>query len=980
MTDLRSESPILPQHYLQRSVKLVGGALIALGLAVMVGWLLDIPWLKSVLPGLPTMRVNGAICFVMGGGSLLCAQGAIALGTVNRRKSRLFRLGAMLMAGVMVGFGGLTLGEYLFGVDFGIDQWLVAQPEWSGSLMAPGRMAPNAAIAFLLLGIALVLSQFGGAWSVVQGLVLVTGCLSYIALLGYVYGAIALYQLGAATGIAIHAVLGSLVLGAGILMLYPQRGWLGLLLDRNLGSVLLRWVLPVILLSQPMIWGIVDLGRLRGFYGENYGAAIASVVNVLLLSSFVTWNAYRVNRLNIRDFRSLNHLLLTNAELQASRLRLQGILDHATDAIISIDETQCIVLFNPGAEKIFGYSATEMLGQPLALLLPERFHHSHQYYVKGFGTSTMDARQMGDRQAIFARRKNGEEFPAEASISHQTLDQDKIFTVFLRDISDRKKSEAQQEQILQALQASEARLQILLANIPVGVFRTNSAGECEYVNEYWSEMSGISQSRALVHGWVKAFHPDDQAAVFREWREAIAENRQFSLKHRFRHPDGREVWAQSNAIAVRDENGQVIGHFGSTLDLTEIKQREEELKQATQAAEAANLAKSEFLANMSHEIRTPMNAVLGFTELLEAIVTEPVAQDYLQAIASSGKTLLALINDILDLSKIEAGKLEIHPESIDIQALVVDVCAIFSQTAISKSLALNMAIAPNVPHHLLLDEVRLRQILFNVIGNAIKFTEQGQIDIEVTLCKNHIHPDSDPENICLQITVRDTGIGIDPNQQTLIFGAFNQAQGQLSRQFGGTGLGLAITQRLVNLMGGQITLKSALGEGSSFTITVPNVTKVFPEPSSTHPDASDRDLNQFQPARILVVDDVASNRELLASYFRGTKHLLNFATDGMEAIQMAQSGKPDVILMDLRMPHMDGLEASRRLKAMDETKHIPIITITASSQPEEELPLKHLCHGFIRKPVSLSALVAALKPVLAIAPNYVAPMSREEGA
>lgn len=403
----------------------------------------------------------------------------------------------------------------------------------------------------------------------------------------------------------------------------------------------------------------------------------------------------------------------------------------------------------------------------------------------------------------------------------------------------------------------------------------------------------------------------------------------------------------------------------ATLLDQEMQQRQEltvknfALVKAKQQAEAASRAKSEFLANMSHEIRTPMNAVLGFTDLLQSLVEDPEAQGYLNAIASSGKTLLALINDILDLSKIEAGRLELRPEPVNIRVLVSDIHQIFKQQANRKGIELEVAIADSVPSTLLLDEVRLRQILFNVVGNACKFTEQGRVQIWVDAARTQV-----PDQICLQLTIQDTGIGISATDQARIFDAFTQSQGQRNRPYGGTGLGLAITRRIVHMMGGSIDLDSQLGQGSRFTFVFPLIKTVTSVPVESEAEPADTNLNQFAPARILVVDDIPSNRELLAGYFRNSHHTLYFTHSGQKAIGLASSLQPDLILMDLRMPDMDGSEAIQQIHAAEANRRVPIVILTASCQPEDEARIRGLCEGFARKPISRAELVAVLRPLL----------------
>jgi len=386
------------------------------------------------------------------------------------------------------------------------------------------------------------------------------------------------------------------------------------------------------------------------------------------------------------------------------------------------------------------------------------------------------------------------------------------------------------------------------------------------------------------------------------------------------------------------------------------------LERMTQEAEAANRAKSEFLANMSHEIRTPMNAVLGFADLLQSLIDDPTAHSYVDAIASSGRTLLALINDILDLSKIEAGKLQIHCEPVEIRAIVREIQQIFLQKAIEKNLQLHVAIDEQLPKTIITDEVRLRQILFNVVGNAIKFTEFGSVRIAVRHCQHQINPS--PNQLCLEIAISDTGIGISEENQQKIFDAFTQSEGQSNRKYGGTGLGLAITQRLVHLLGGTIHLESERDRGSTFTFYFPEVEQVELESDSSEMFAADTNLQQFQPATILVVDDVKSNRDLIAGYFTATRHELLMANDGQEAIRLAQIYHPDLIFMDLRMPRMDGREAVHFLKDHENTRDIPIVILTASPQHQNEQDLKKLCEGFLGKPVSQTQIVAELKKYL----------------
>jgi PAS domain S-box-containing protein len=428
-------------------------------------------------------------------------------------------------------------------------------------------------------------------------------------------------------------------------------------------------------------------------------------------------------------------------------------------------------------------------------------------------------------------------------------------------------------------------------------------------------------------------------------------------------------WNQEEIQLLQDVASQVgIAIAQATLLETEIQQRQaltkknEALEKAKIAAEAANRAKSEFLATMSHEIRTPLNSVLGFSNILESIVTDPKAKSYIKAIVTSGETLLSLIDDILDLAKIEAGKLDINLDPLDLRQLLEDIQQIFQHKADQQGLNLILKIDKTLPLSLLLDEVRIRQILFNLVGNAIKFTPAGQIEISVN-CGESIP--AEPDRISLEIIVKDTGIGIAPEKQAQIFEAFVQSDSQTTRKYGGTGLGLTITQRLTKLLGGTISLESELNQGSTFTVTLPSV-KILDNLPIISPIIEDNDFQQFAPMKILVVDDIQSNLDLITEYFANTHHQLIFAHDGQEAIQMVMTHSPDLIFLDLRMPNMDGYETAKFLKEDRECQTIPIIMITAFAEKEHEIKIKQLCEGFLAKPVTPSQLVAMMKTIFPV--------------
>ncbi len=399
--------------------------------------------------------------------------------------------------------------------------------------------------------------------------------------------------------------------------------------------------------------------------------------------------------------------------------------------------------------------------------------------------------------------------------------------------------------------------------------------------------------------------------------------------------------------------------------------REAELLREKEKAETADREKSEFLANMSHEIRTPMNSVLGFAELLAGIASTPKQRQYIDAINSSGRAMLSLINDILDLSKIEAGKLELHFQPVSISRLLREIREVFAPQAEARGLALEVRLDPALPPALIFDQTRLRQILFNVVGNALKFTREGSITISAATRLS----ETDETRVTLLLTVTDTGIGIAPEHQTRIFEPFRQVDDGPARGHGGTGLGLSITRRLTDLLDGQVELESALGRGTTFRFGFPNV-QISASSAAAEPDhTGEGDFNRLRPSVILVADDVPLNLQLMEGIFEHTHHRLVFARNGHEVLEQAAKHDPDLILLDIRMPDFNGREVLARLRADARFAEVPIVSVTASSMMSEELQLRKEFNGYVRKPFSritlfreISRLVPAFQSDASTAP------------
>lgn len=402
--------------------------------------------------------------------------------------------------------------------------------------------------------------------------------------------------------------------------------------------------------------------------------------------------------------------------------------------------------------------------------------------------------------------------------------------------------------------------------------------------------------------------------------------------------------------AVSIENAQIYEELEE-----KVQQRTAQLQKAQKVADKANQAKSEFLANMSHEIRTPMNAILGFSEIMLSHDLDEKSHRYINAIYTSGNALLTLINDILDLSKVEAGKMDLTYRPFRFAALLEEIEIIFQHKVEHKGLTIEYHLDPMLPDTLLLDETRLRQILVNLVGNAIKFTHKGTITINIKTkeCIN--------KKCSFLLSVKDSGIGIAKDQQQTIFEAFVQAEGQEANVYGGTGLGLVITKRLAEMMNGTISVKSSPGNGAEFIIEFVDVaiaTEQLPQ-SAQEKQISNAQI-EFAPALILIADDIPYNREVLSAFLSSWNLSVILAENGVEAVQKAQEQKPDLIILDMKMPLMDGYETAEQLRCDKILKKIPLIAISASTMAHEDGRILKNCDRFIRKPVRKSDLLATL--------------------
>ncbi len=504
------------------------------------------------------------------------------------------------------------------------------------------------------------------------------------------------------------------------------------------------------------------------------------------------------------------------------------------------------------------------------------------------------------------------------------------------------------EQRLQSEAALEQRYRRLFERNLAGVYRMSVDGRVLDANDACARILGFSTGADLVQSASTEFLLREPILRRLAAAHQIA-NSEVSLQLK----DGREVWVMITANLLDGEAAPVIE--GTVIDITQRIAVEAELRTTKEAAEAANKAKSEFLANMSHEIRTPMNGVLLAAELAAADNPSPTQKEYLETIRTCGESLLVLLNDLLDFSKIEAGKMELHGATFSVRSCLENCIALLAARARQKGIELRLEIGEEFPPLVWGDALRLRQIVLNLAGNAVKFTRRGAVTVRAEYCGMK------DGHLCCQFSVADTGIGIPADKQATIFDEFEQGDSSTTRVFGGTGLGLAISRKFVHMMGGQIWLDSEQGRGSTFhfsTCFLPSQTpEREPVPTSAAGSEPERAF------RVLLADDNAINRRLAVRLLEKAGHFVRAVESGDQAVDACAIELFDVVLMDVHMPRMDGIEATRRIRKREQQtgQHIPIIAMTASAMTEDrEACIAAGMDGYVSKPICVQELLTTL--------------------
>ncbi len=716
--------------------------------------------------------------------------------------------------------------------------------------------------------------------------------------------------------------------------------------------------------------------------------------------------------------------------LRESEARHRAILDASVDAIITIDDHGLIESVNPATQRLFGYSPAELIGANVNVLMPSPYHEMHDTYLENYHR-TGQAKIIGIGREVTGRRKDGSLFAMDLSVGEINLGGRRMFTGLVHDVSDRKRAEddlrqsrdelecrvhertAELSAINRQLQYERHLFDMLMDHIPQGIYFKDATGRFIRVNRAKAHCLGLPDAAAAIGKSELDFCSLERALpTMADEREVLRSGVSLvDQEEKETWPDGRTTWLSTTKMPLYDEAGRIVGTFGLSRDITQSKRAEEVLRFAKEAAEAANRAKSSFLANMSHEIRTPMNAIIGMTELVLDTPLSPQQREFLLTVEESAESLLAIINDILDFSKIEAERLMIEPVPFDLREQLGDTLKTLALRADRRGIELICHIHPEVPEVVVADNLRLRQVMINLVGNAIKFTEEGEVEVSVRVgepptpagrgaggegeaekrfAQTSPHPNPLPEgdgtltphpaSVLLEFTVRDTGIGIPADKQTAIFEAFEQGDGTISRRYGGTGLGLAISSRLLRLMGGRMWVESQLGRGSQFHFQLPcGIAAEEPSPPRRERPAA------LSGTKVLVVDDNATNRWILEEMLTNWELRPQGAAGGEESLrilrQTTHEGQPyRLVLVDAHMSGMDGFALAGEIRRDPALGSTVIMMLSSGDQPGDVARCQELgIPVYLVKPVKQSDLFDAILLALGAQAEEEPHPSRPEG-
>lgn len=921
---------------------------IILGIFTLVGWTFYAWMAKEYLPILVAIKPNTAICFILAGISLWerCEPNGYT------------RFLAQISAGFVFAFAFLTLFEYFFKINIGIDtgffkQALFELREYSYAPM--GRMSPFSAINFIFISLTLYIIDVPKiSFHMRQIFISMTLLICLLEFLGYLYHSKQVIEIFGISdrnpSMALPVMLTFLLLSLGILFARPNEGIVSVFISATHGGSLARRLIPSAILL-PILFGYIGLiGKWYGVYETELGFSLLVLGIILCFILLVLFNAYSVSI--AEGFRKQVEMALKLSEAQ-----LQGVLNH-TSAVISICDLEGrYILVNKQFEKLTHKSSSEIIRKSIHQLFPDEFADTYL---------ANNALVINTREPIAVEEVFPDKNTTHIYISNK-------FALFDRDnipyaVCSISTNITEIKHMQEKLQEGKERLTLALSSAKAGVWTWDIQNDKMYWDEYMHQLFSTKETgfSTYYEAFLSFIASEDRVRIADEFKKVLESGTEYETEFRVMHPDHSTHYLSLRGRVYRIKSGEPVRMTGVCWEITERKKAEEELRNAKDTAEQlaekaneSNVAKSAFLATMSHEIRTPLNGVIGMSGLLFDTKLSGEQREYVETIRISGEALLTIINDILDFSKIESGRMDLENVDFDFYNLIDDALEMSAAQLKRKNVAMGAFIEPEVPTWVTGDPSRIRQVLNNLLSNAAKFTEKGEISVRVKIDKK------EKSLIYLRIEVSDTGIGIAPEVKNRIFYAFTQGDQSTSRKYGGTGLGLAISSRLVTLMGGEIDVDSALGRGSTFWFTVPLVECNTPLEKIDYQASS-----EVRGSRILCIDDNSINREIVRRQLESWYMRCDTAMNAAEALSMMKKAFDDkdpysLILVDYLMPGMNGVELLQIIRQLKDIANTPAIILSSlgATFTAEELQSLNVSQS-ISKPVRQTKLYEGIVTTL----------------
>ncbi len=915
---------------------------IFIAVLVLVGWQLHIQSLKSILPQFIAMNPITAVLFILSG---------IALFFIQEKNSPTYKNIAKGFGVVIMLISILALGNVIKVFSFGVDEILYAS-ELHGNKMASGTT-----FCFLVVGFSFLLidNYRNNKYNLSQILALIPLIIGLIAVIGYIYGSRSFYGLTFYISMAFHTAFCFCALAAAIMLARYKTGFVSVVMHKNIGGKLIRKLLIWSIVTPIILNGLRLEGDKFHLYDPGLGSAFSGILMVIIFSILLWKISVSLNKTDVERKRLLSNLYQAKDELVANEILYRNLIENSGVVIYTTSIDGLITFANSKSFQLTGYHIEELKGRRFTDFINvdclQMVKERYKLQIKDKVEET--------HLEFCINTKNGNVKWVEQSAVLLTENNVPVgFQCIVKDISERKELETIVKKYEVELIQNQELLQSILDNAASLIYVKDLEGKYLLINKEFREKLNLHNNEVIG----KTDFDFSKASLAQRFKdtddEVIRTCKAVELEETIDLPGGKHTLLIVK-FPLLDFQNKIYGISGIATDITERAKYREQLIEARKIAEGAKVMQEQFLANMSHEIRTPMNGIQGMNDLLLETELNSEQKDYAKTIKRSADSLLVILNDILDFSKIQAGKLTIEKIDFNVKEVLNNVQALFRHQLKEKKLTWELSVKENVPVTLNGDPYRLNQILLNLIGNAVKFTHQGGISMNVFV--KH----QTPEEIVLSFTVTDTGIGIKDDVINNIFESFTQASNNTTRKYGGTGLGLAITKQLLEMQQGNISVKSEINIGTTFTFSIPynysetNISLMLPgiDVSNYH--------SIFKGKKFLVAEDNEVNQKVMKRVLQRAGGIVDIVNNGLEAIENLNKNKDySLIIMDLQMPEMDGYAATKYIRNVMKLS-LPIVAMTASAlKNEKEKCIAIGMNEHLSKPFNISYLYQRLSLLL----------------